>query len=152
MIIDELKETLTLLRGAGRNLPAHYTKSGNRSATFCIEFEPLKEDLDTEMAHESYYSLTRFVPVTNAPTDLHWRVLLKLGEDCMAGSFILTTLGKPSDTFTLVRELRKDITSLVNELAEEEISDEWYTQKSSQDYLHYCMEYGTKRALVFNMS
>lgn len=146
----EINRTLELVRSSKREMPAYYKGINNRRSGFCINFPQMKEEDEQIMAQEAYDYLENSCPFHTAPSELHWHALLKLGEDCIAGAFILTQLGKPSNMPELLPELIKDVFDRLGE--HEDVQSRWFITDECMKYIHHCIEFGMKRGLTFSLS
>lgn len=88
-------EALDLVFSSTRPMPAHFTSNGDRTQSFCIDFEPLNATADHELASEAWFSQDRFITEKSKLTEDEGRLALLCGEDLMLGAFIITKLGKP---------------------------------------------------------
>ncbi len=115
---DFVQKVLDIISSSDRKMPAHFTSNGNRTQSFCIDFD-ISETDEYEMASEAW---------SRCPD----KSIIKIGEDIMLAAFIATSLGGekyiPQIFSSIIGANNSDITS------------------SHQSYFQYCAEFGNHRA------
>lgn len=142
---EAVQRTIAIILHAGRPLPAHFCldESKGLNGTFMINFESLTQEDDQEMAHQSYYSLHRLVRYDSSPDPSLYYGALRMGENLMAGMFILTLLGEPYNQPSLYAALLQETT---DRLAEHGIADtSWIDSPDVRNYFQECVRYGEQR-------
>lgn len=76
---DFIEKVLNIVYSSQRKMPAHFTSSGGRSQSFCVDFD-ISETDEYEMASQAWSK----TPSPDAT---------KTGEDIMIAAFIATKLG-----------------------------------------------------------
>ncbi len=137
---DVLNKAISLVFSSERRMPAHFTTSGERTQSFCIDFEPLRKEDDYEMASESWYTLPNDAELTKAQ---HY-LLLRCGEDIMVGAFILEKFGGKEH----VKEMADTILRENIELYKDKVGnlDKALSSAKWADWLAHCAEFGISRA------
>lgn len=145
---DILNETLHLVFSSTRPMPAHFTSNGNRKQSFCIDFKLLSEEIDYEMASESWYSIDSFLGIANRGVEVlsksQLNAVIKCGEDLMVGAFIITKL----DGVLFINEMKQQIINNALENFGETIEDisKVLSGKQVNKYFDHCIEFGKKQA------
>lgn len=142
-----LKQSLQLIGSTGRRMPAHFTSDveRGRAQSFLIDFEPLSEDDECEMASEAWDCMSYFTTPINTPvTKEQYPVLVCFGEDVMVGAFIITKLGRKD----LIAELQKiSIADSLESFAQMEGLNELCKLPEIKAFFDHCAEFGTQRAI-----
>ncbi len=122
-------------------MPAHFTSSGDRTQTFCIEFESLTAKIDLTMASESWGARSDFL--TENLSGNHLNVVTRCGEDLMVGAFVLTNLGGNG----LMEEMKKAVIEDTIESFGENIEGlvDLLSRQQVNTYFDYCLEFGSKQ-------
>ena len=94
-----LVTTLRLVMSSERCMPAHFCSHGECKQSFCIDFPPLSESLEYNMASYAYDRAMKVLDVTQEEIF----ALLPLGENLMVGTFILANLNGKKNIRDLVR-------------------------------------------------
>lgn len=137
-----LLKTLNIIYTFDRSMPAHFTSDKGRSQTFMVDYD-IPENDEYEMASESFNALAQ---ILQSDLDLGkwYSAYVKVGEDIMIGSFILTKENKPD----LINDLRTEIINNALEDFSEKV--EGFTEIIKNPlvikYLDHCAEFATQRA------
>ena len=146
---DTLIEVLRLVFSSTRAMPAHFTSNGKRKKSFCVDFEPLSEEVDYEMASESWNSIDNFLGTTNCGNEIlsknQVNIVIKCGEDLMVGAFILTKLSG----YSLIVDMKKEIIDNTIETFTEMDKNLLAVLAGSQvnKYFDHCIKYGHSMAV-----
>lgn len=119
---DLVRAVLDIVNSSDRRMPAHFTSNGNRTQSFCVNFDISEAD-EYAMASEAWGTATD-------PS------IIKIGEDVMLAAYIAVKLGGEE----YISELQDII--LKHNLSE--IPD---LQTQSQ-YLQNCADYGKYRSKI----
>lgn len=147
---DTIRETLRLVFSSTRSMPARFMSNGDRTQSFCIDFEPLDEKADLAMASESWGSVGNFLDVQNRGTevlsDSQMNLVIRCGEDIMVGAFILTKL----NGVTLMKEMRMAVIDDTIKAFGEKIENLASILGGEQvvKYLDHCANYGQMQTLA----
>lgn len=138
-----LQETIKLIRSSQRSMPAHFTTNGERTKSFCIDFEPLTVGDEYEMASEAWMSI-KSVPLPNVLTSEDLFLILHSGEDIMVGAFIITKLEHEE----MIHELKYAVVSSDMEELEPKIPHikRLFLHPQTEAYFEHCLEFGKNRA------
>ena len=136
---DILRKTLQLVYSSKRQMPAHFTSNGDRTQSFCIDFEPLTKEIDASMAAEAWGSINLFLK-NESLAQYQFSAVMMCGEDMMLGAFILTKLNGSSS----MDKLKKNIIEDTVECMAKDIKDleKVLSKKQVNKYFDYCLEYG----------
>lgn len=139
-------EIIDLVFSSKRALPAHFTSNGDRTKSFCVDYDIASED-EYEIASQAYYMLWEFlakVPDEISKSDAN--SVLKIGEDIVLGAYMLQKM----DEYASFSDLQKktiiknmnlsDSTSLKNALDIPLV----------QNYFDFCGWFGRSRANGFS--
>jgi hypothetical protein len=143
-----IKKTLQLVYSSSRPMPAHFTQNGDRNQSFCIDFEPLTKDDDEAMASEAWGSTSDFLSVDKCGDEVldksQLNMITRVGEDLMAGAFILTKLNGN----LLMSEMKKAIIDDTIEAFKDRVNntEKVFAGKQVNKYFDHCVEYGHGRA------
>lgn len=140
-IIEQVKE---IVMSANRPMPAHFNSLGDRNQSFNADFKDISDEDETNMASEAYRSFYDYL--TYLATD-STMFILKIGEDVMLGSYIITKLQEPDLADKLKKELVKENLQIIkdnNEVFAVELID----SSEAEDYLEHCMQFGKDKALA----
>jgi hypothetical protein len=150
--MDEiLQKTLDLVYSSKRKMPAHFSSYGKRNQSFCIDFEPLNEADDYEMASHIYSSQgDYFAGVESKISAYQYNDIILCAEDIMLGSYIITKLGRKD----LIPKMKETIIFQNIESYESNVIDPKQVLKIEQafkfkyviDYLNHCSDFGKMRA------
>lgn len=117
---DIVQTVLDIINSSKRKMPAHFTSNGNRTQSFCLDFD-ISETDEYAMASESWYQ-------AKDPS------IVKTGEDIMLAAFIAAKL----DGEQHIPQLQKKI--IENE------PQKTVDLKKYIEYFQHCAEYGKNRA------
>ena len=115
---DLLQEVLNIVNSSTRKIPAHFTSNGNRTQSFCVDFD-ISETDEYAMASEAWST-------TPDPS------IIKIGEDIMLAAFIAIKLGGQQDI--------PELYEIIIGKSSEELSD------NHKQYLDHCLDFGKLRA------
>lgn len=135
-----LKEVIDIVLASGRKMPAHFTSSDERQQTFLISFEQLTADDEYAMASQSWSTL----PSISSGEDEHY-ACLKIGEDIMVSSFIVTKLNHTELIDSLKNQLIAENIGLWPNSLQDRIK-EIAGKREMIDYFDSCAKYGLERA------
>lgn len=128
-----------IVYSSGRKMPAHYTSNGDRTQSFCIDFESLTRDDDTDMAGEAWYSIDQYLSNQPEIPKHQSMAVIICGENVMVGAYIITKLGSKrlaeSLTDALVANTIKSFPTLKN-------LDIVFALPYVKDYFTHCIKYG----------
>ncbi|OGH11804.1 MAG: hypothetical protein A2857_04925 [Candidatus Levybacteria bacterium RIFCSPHIGHO2_01_FULL_36_15] len=116
---DIIQTVLDIINSSKRKMPAHFTSNGNRTQSFCVDFD-ISETDEYTMASESWYQ-------GKDPS------IIKTGEDIMLAAYIAVKLGGEK----LIPQLYQSII--------ETCSEELF--KKHKDYFEHCADFGKLRAV-----
>lgn len=124
-------------------MPAHFTSNGDRTQSFCIDFEPLTADDDYNMASEAWYSISNFLSSDASKDDFD--MILRCGEDVIVGAYIITKLGHQE----MVSEMKRGVLDDTIETFELDYPNvrTLLEDVSVNKYLDHCIESGKEQAL-----
>lgn len=139
-----MKKILNTLYNCERAMPAHYTSHGDRTQSFCIDFDGLTADDDYQLASEVYHSVFEFA--SKIPEDQINRneiiSMLRIGEDLCIGAFML----QRTDRFASFSEFREAVINDNLGFFEEGNFDHIVKLPMIQNYFDYCVSIGRARA------
>lgn len=140
---NKTKQLLDTLYNCQRAMPAHFTSNGDRTQSFCIDFEGLTADDDYQLASEVYNSAYEFA--SKIPEDQITKseiiCMLRIGEDLCVGSFIL----QRTNRYESFSEFRNAIIADNLEFFEDDMSHVSEIPMI-QNYFDYCVSIGRARA------
>jgi hypothetical protein len=139
---DTVARVLDIVLSSTRTMPAHYSSNGDRTQSFCVDFD-IERDDEYNMASFAFYKGSESIgkcQVDAKPTDLETGAIIKLGEDITVGSYILKKLGDISHISALIEALTKANAELAT------ISQAIHNDKEIQDYFVACRSYGLSKA------
>lgn len=135
---DILEKTVELVFSSKRAMPAHFSSNGSRTQSFCIDFEPLTESDDYEMASEAWNS-----PRTKNVPEPQFMPMVMCGENIMVGAFIITKFNRKD----LIEEMKKIIIADTIESFRPQIElQDIVLLKEVIAYFDHCANYGSMRA------
>lgn len=143
---DSVKDTLKIIFNSKRTMPAHFTSNGDRTKSFCIDFDIAADD-EYELASQAYYSLWEFVgkmpgdQISKSDTNS----LLKIGEDITLGAFIL----QKSDEYASFSSLRQETIEENIRLWDSSQLKNIVDIPLIQNYFDFCAWFGRARANGF---
>ncbi|MBI4091858.1 MAG: ADP-ribosylglycohydrolase family protein [Candidatus Levybacteria bacterium] len=115
---DLVTKVLYIINGSNRKMPAHFMSNGNRTQSFCVDFD-ISETDEYEMASKAWRSSTD-------------QSVIKIGEDIMLATFIAVKL----DGEEFIPKLYQSIT--------ETYPEELFNKH--KDYFEHCADFGKLRA------
>jgi len=117
---DKIKEIIKILETSERNMPAHFTSSGDRSQTFLINFD-IPADDEYEMASYAWY---------HTPS----QEIVLVGEDLMLSAYIGSILKQPE----VIEGLKTSVIEANKEIIKNTDDESKYFDK--------CVEFGIEMA------
>ncbi len=115
---DVATKVLYIINKSDRKMPAHFTSNGEKTQSFCVDFD-INETDEYEMASEAWASLSK-------------RSDIKTGEDIMLASYIATKLnGEDCIPQLYDNIIESNATNITN---------------NNSGYLQHCMIFGQNRA------
>jgi hypothetical protein len=117
---DFVQKVLDIINSSSREMPAHFTSNGDRTQSFCVDFDISEAD-EYEMASEVWVSCPD-------------KSIIKIGEDIMLAAFIATSLNG-----------EKYIPQIYSSIVGANNLD---TTNNHQSYFQHCEEFGIQRAKV----
>jgi len=116
---DLILKVLDIINSSKRKMPAHFTSNGNRTQSFCVDFD-ISETDEYAMASESWYQ-------AKDPS------VIKIGEDIMLAAYIAAKLGGEKFIPQLYQSIVKTC------------SEDLF--KKHKDYFERCSNFGKLRAI-----
>lgn len=141
-----LPTVLKIVFNSMRAMPAKFTSNGDRTQSFCVEYDDLTADDEYQLASEIYATLWEFVGKIpkDQISEAEATCMLKIGEDIAIGSFIL----QRTDEYASFTDLRQEIV--------EENLNRWDQPLDRvakipivQNFFDYCLWTGRARANGF---
>ena len=86
-----VEQALQIVFSSTRPMPAYFTSNGERKQSFCVEFDQLTEADERAMASEAWGAPNSAFPNSSIPREIFYDII-RIGEDVMLGSFIVTKL------------------------------------------------------------
>lgn len=117
---NKIKEILEILKTSKREMPAHFTSSGDRTQTFLIDFD-IPADDEYEMASYAWYYTSS-------------QEVVLVGEDLMLSAYIASVLKQPE----VIDELKTSIIEKNKEIIKNTDGENKYFDK--------CVEFGIEMA------
>ncbi len=149
-ITDQLLlNVLQIVFNSERAMPAKFTSNGDRTQSFCVEYDGLTAEDEYQLASEMYITLWEFVGrvAKDQITKAEATCMLKIGEDIAIGAFIL----QRTDEYASFADLRQEII--------EENLNRWDQPLGHvasipliQNFFDYCQWTGRARANGFRWS
>lgn len=118
------QEVLNVVNSSNRRAPAHFTSNGQRTQSFCVDFDISEKD-EYEMASEAWYQ-------AKEPS------IVKTGEDVMLASYVAVKLGCEEHIPELLIVIYTHNQLLVSNL------------ESHRQYLQKCSEFAVKLSNTLN--
>lgn len=143
MLNDTINQVISMVMAANRSMPAHFTSYKDRSQSFCIDSNLINTHDEYNMASESHRKVYDYLKDKAAGNGL---VILKIGEDIMISSYIISKL----ESSKLVNDLKESLIKANIDLLEKDNLDfvnQLLKSLETQQYLDYCMEFGKNTAL-----
>lgn len=146
---QSLLKVLKIVFNSERAMPAKFTSNGDRTQSFCVEYDGLTADDEYQLASEVYVNLWYFVGKIpkDQITEVEATCMLKIGEDIVIGAFIL----QRTDEYASFADLRQEII--------EENKNRWDQPLNHvtiipliQNFFDYCLWTGRARANGFRWS
>ncbi|MFA6537664.1 MAG: hypothetical protein WCT18_04700 [Patescibacteria group bacterium] len=135
-----LEKTLDLVYSSTRAMPAHFTSNGDRSQSFCIDFELLDADADYNMASSAYnFPNIDLVSEKISLSPEQLTAVIKCGENVMVGAFIISKLGGK----IMIEEMKKNIIENSINTFDSRVKnlENIFSSDAVQFYLNHCVEY-----------
>ena len=142
-----LLKVLKAVFSSERAMPAHFTSNGDRTQSFCIDYE-IDADDEYELASQAYAVLWEYLG--KIPEDQISKAdagcVLKIGEDIALGTFILQKEDEYASFSDLKQELIEENVRLWDSMPKlEEIVD----IPLVKNYFDFCEWFGRSRANGF---
>lgn len=138
-----LNKTLELIRSSERVMPAHFSSNGDRTQSFCIDFEPLTPADDIALAAQAWGCMPSFVEQGMPTNEERFYSVLHCGEDIMVGAFIITKLGGEHLIPHMVEQI---INYDIETFSTIPRLPEYLSHDLAKEYFDYCADFGKKRA------
>ncbi len=134
-----IQKVISLVMSSERPMPAHYTTGKNgRTQSFCIDFEPLYEEDEYDMASVAWYSASDHG--IEFPDKHDCGLTVKFGEDIMIGAYILEILGGRTHLDDLMAALIAE--NIENFIANVPNIKEIVERVGVSFYFNYCKMFG----------
>lgn len=146
-ITDEsLLAVLRIVFNSERAMPAKFTSNGERTQSFCVEYDDLTAEDEYQLASEIYKSLWEFVGrlCKDQITESQATCMLKIGEDIAVGAFIL----QRTNEYASFADLRQEIIEENLNLWDQPL-DQVVKLPPIQNFFDYCLWTGRARANGF---
>ena len=141
--MKKIEQTLNIIFSSSRRMPAHVSSNGDRTQSFCLDFDLLTKEDDEDMAAQSWGSIDNFID--NPLPGIEYRLIVKCGEENMIGSYVLTKLGGEDRLNELQQIINEDFDENSNSFHPNIKS--LFTRENVIRYLNYCRDYGYRKAL-----
>lgn len=132
-------DVINLVMESDRQMPAHYTSGNGRSQTFLVDFDDLSADDEYQMAGTAWYGQP---PIKSE----HERYsIVKIAEDIMVGSFIITKMGHKD----LVPQLKTEFVNYEIGLFPDDLQSALKKLTKTElveNYFNMCSNFGVERA------
>jgi hypothetical protein len=129
-----------LVWSANRTMPAYFTSSGEKSKSFCVDFDDIDTKDEYQMASIAYVEVNHYIKPKDNLTTEQLLSVIKCGEDVMISSYIVQKLDKPEIIKNIVAELTEmNKTSWPENFEVTKI----FNNKSVKKWFNYCQEYGS---------
>jgi len=140
---ETLRKTMEIIFSSERSMPAHFSSNGERTQSFCVDFEPLSAEDDYEMASDVWHAYTE-LPRDPAMTDLESYLILRCGEDIMLGAYVITKLGGEK----LIDEMKGYVIDDTIESFSDKVdrAQEVLSTEAARGYFEYCSKTGFELA------
>lgn len=142
--MKKIEQTLDIIFSSNRRMPAHFSSNGDRTQSFCINFDLLTKEDDEDMAAQSWGSIDDFI-IDNQLSETEYGLTVKCGEENMIGSYVLTKLRGEDELNKLQQIINEDFNENLNSFHPDIKS--LFARKYVIQYLNYCRDYGYKKAL-----
>jgi len=140
---DFVETIFNLIRSSKRGMPAHFTSNGERTQSFCIDFDGIDVKDEYQMASVAYIEVSDYVKTEDNLTKEQYMTVVRCGEDIMISSYISQKLGRTDLIDTIVNKIIKEISqSWPVELKVSEV----YKLQSVKKWFKHCQEYGIETA------
>lgn len=135
MANEIIATVINLVFNSERRMPAHFTSSDTKSQTFLVDFNDIPADVEYEMASEVWH---RQPAISPKPIQI---ACVKIAEDIMVGSYILTKLGHGEETNYFMNEMINFNISAYPKEMHEELKHACDTREI-KEYFNYCRSFG----------
>lgn len=145
-----LKKVAGMVLESERPMPAYFTSNNGRKKSFCVDFNDLTAKDEYNMASCVHRVVSDFrIECKDAKER---SLLVKIGEDMMIGSYIITKLGYGQlsyDLFSTLLKENKKIFQNADDLGIEKVFNQYggVENWSTERYFEYCMLFGKNTAL-----
>lgn len=136
-----IADVINLVMESGREMPAHYTSANGRSETFMIDFKGLSAEDEQDMASTAWFCQ----PPIKSEDERY--AIVKIAEDIMVGSFILTKMGRKD----LTEQLKNEFVTFEISLFPDDMQLKIKTLAKTpmvENHFNFCCKFGTERAEV----
>lgn len=132
-------DVINLIMESDRQMPAHYTSGNGRSQTFLVDFDGLSADDEYQMAGTAWYCQ----PPIKSENERY--SMVKIAEDIMLGSYILTKMGYKD----LVNQLKTEFVTFEISLFPDDLQSKLKKLVKTElveNYFNMCSNFGMERA------
>ena len=145
--MEKIEQTLNIIFGSSRRMPAHFTSNEDRTQSFCIDFDPLTKDDDETMAAQSWGSAKDYI-IDSSLSSMEYNLIMKCGEENMIGSYVLVKLGGENELDKLQQAINENFIKNMSSFHSDIKS--LFAREDATKYFNYCCSYGCKKALEKN--
>lgn len=146
MTDESLLAVARIVFNSDRAMPAKFTSNGDRTQSFCIDYDGLTAEDEYQLASEVYTTLWEFVGKIpkDKITESEALCMLKIGEDITVGAFIL----QRTDEYASFADLRQEIIEENLNLWDQPLN-QVVKLPLIQNFFDYCLWTGRARANGF---
>jgi hypothetical protein len=140
-----VKTIVNLIWSSERSMPAHLTQNGDRTQSFCVDFEDMSAEDEYQMASVAWYEVDEHINPQDDITMQQRATMIRCGEDILIASYIVQKIQR---------------TEIMNEVVEALIemnTSSWpdnidvpkvFATESAESWFTYCRKYGMEIAVA----
>ena len=145
-----IQEICKIVLSAKRDMPAHFTSNAKRTQSFCVDFTDIDETDEYCMASEAWYEGGKAIAELykefgESENDDEQKIIMRIGEDIMIGSYIAAKLGIKNPAELLQKLIIDGNLQKLDDSAERDTTIHMINTPQVQAYFRHCREYASNR-------